>query len=234
MKNRNQDFIEAVANDRELHEFLSTPAIGKEAAQLETLACLGDYVDIGGYDYPAHTLGTYATLAALEHPFAKPGGKHNGFDIIIALYLLLEREKSIPLFRRYLKRIITKDQLMEKIFSVPYFAAIDIAEAENDLFEILNYSGGFAMIPQNGAKGTSGAGGTFDVEYISSIAAFVMNTYPSLTLFELTWRIPYPMLGYLVLQVMRRNGVKGLGTGVKEDEAWRRFKALTEQYGHGK
>lgn len=65
----NQEFLNAVANDKELHNLLHTPVNGEEATSLETLACLGNSVDIDGYDYPAHTLGTLAVLNILKHPF---------------------------------------------------------------------------------------------------------------------------------------------------------------------
>lgn len=235
MSTRNRRFIDAVANDKVLRELLTTPAIGAKAAGLETLVSLGDHVHVGGRSYPAHTLGTYAVLDALEHPILRHPPELKTVDILTALYLLQEREKSIPLFIRNLSGAITGEEFLEELCSCVLMP--DAGEADRiiaELIGVLNISGGFSMLPGNGKTNAAASTGNpaFDAEYVSSVALFIAGGFPSLTPFEITWRIPYPMAGFLIAQIMRRNGVKGIGSRVKTDEAWRRFKSIAaEQLG---
>lgn len=226
---KKQNFMEAVASDRELTELLNTPLLEREDARLETLVSLGDCICVGGKNYPAHTLGTYAVLDAIDHPFLRQGAGVGFSDVLTVLYLLENREKAIPLFMRHQAQEISHEDFFEELCAASPSSS-DLERIAVELSKFFEVSGGFGMLPSGGEERGGTGRAAFDAEYVSSIAAFIGGAFPALSPFDITWRVPYPMTGFLVMQVMRRNGVKGIGPRVKTDEAWKRFKTLQNQF----
>ncbi len=246
---KNKEFLKAVSEDREIQKLLHTPEVGVDGLQMETLICLGDTVQIAGQTFPAPTLGTMAALSAMDHPLIV--GTADGLsapDVLEALFLLRHRENAIPLFQQLKLGLLSEEEWMDRLFAEEMISEdFDFENAAGDLMEAFSVSGGYAAIPRNESPEkpardaephveteSSGAdsrtGFAFDADYVNSLTALICSAFPAVTPFEVTWRTAYPQTGYMALQAMRRNGTPGLGTRMKTDEAWQRFKSLQQQF----
>lgn len=58
------------------------------------------------------------------------------------------------------------------------------------------------------------------------IATIAASAMPSLTLFEIMWRLPFTSFSYLLVQAAVKNGVEGVSRPTKDKEAWERIMAI--------
>ncbi len=224
-------FSEAVANDRELSELLSSRPVRSKAAILENISMLGDCIHIGGRVYPMHTLGTYEVLNAIGHPLAgKSAGSLKEVDVLIVLYLLFKREKAVALLAGYWQEKISEEKLVKEIFAViPGFD--DWNRVIDDLAELFNMIGGFAAFPDKQSDGAQKSNTGIERNNLLELAGTIIEVYPSMSVFDIIWRTPYPMTGHLFKQAMQKKGFKNFVPSTQTDEAWRRFKSISEQFG---
>lgn len=60
------------------------------------------------------------------------------------------------------------------------------------------------------------------------MAVMVCSVVPSLTIFDVYWRVPYAMLGFLYMQAARRAGIKDIARPEKDVRIWRAWKKMQE------
>ncbi len=56
----------------------------------------------------------------------------------------------------------------------------------------------------------------------------IAKVMPSVTIHQVLWEMPWPMVSYYVVQAARQAGIKGIGRRDKSDKLWKRFKELTK------
>lgn len=233
-----ESFAEYTGRDETLKNLIAAGKKMSAAEQLEALVALGDAVRIGEELYPAPTLGTLVLLEVMQSPFVTGGAEVSGRDVLRGCLVLKLREAAIPPLLAVKQTAIGAESqkaeweefdriAMERI-SIPDSAGM--VQMAKDLGLCLCFRGGFALLPQNREKKTEAAG-NFNLEYLTEIAAMTAEAFPAVTPFEAVWRIPYVMIGFLVMQAARRRGVRGIGRPEQSRAVWERFRELKKSYG---
>tara|TARA_B100000609_G_C17204519_1_gene430124 strand:+ start:762 stop:1613 length:852 start_codon:yes stop_codon:yes gene_type:complete len=102
---------------------------------------------------------------------------------------------------------------------------MDMQEAFEILQEILLQPGGFSMIPQRLQETEARKKNIFDADWLGRMITDVSEMTSSLP-FYILWRMPLATVSYIIVQRLRKAGVKGIAHKTKSSEAMKRIKTM--------
>jgi hypothetical protein len=110
-------------------------------------------------------------------------------------------------------------------FAQDEFGDTDISSIFDDLQMYLGMSGGYDMLPSQAFPGTTKKNRRFDADWLTHIVATVTEV-SNATPDDIVWRSSMSTTSFLVMQAMRKAGVKGIAEKTKSAQAMARLKQL--------
>ncbi len=106
---------------------------------------------------------------------------------------------------------------------------LDLSGADSEINMYLGMAGGYDMLPDYAMStdGKSRKQRNFDADWLTHIITMVTEV-SNATPEQIMWDMPMAMASYLVMQTMRKAGVKGIGEKKKYGEAIARVKELMQ------
>lgn len=180
-------------------------------------------------------------------------------DAIAVMYILRKRKVAIPylldvkmnqLVLERLQNSTDKDhddiktaiafyrenvnRSMEVFRAAALENCLDVADCDEytvvrQLQMFLDMAGGFDMLPQLTLSDSKKRLRMFDMDWLTHIVAMVSEVSNS-TVEYIVWEMPMAETSYLVMQAMRKAGVKGIGIKTRSSQAMKRLKQLMVQH----
>lgn len=180
-------------------------------------------------------------------------------DAVAAMFILRERRSAVPYLlavkmnqlilerlqnsadknsaevRKAIAFYQDKDKSLMEIFrSVALECCLDVAVFDEytvvrELQMFLDMTGGFDMLPQLTLPETKKRNRNFDMDWLTHIVAMVSEV-SNASVEDIMWKMPMAETSYLVMQAMRKAGVKGIGIKTKSSQAMKRLKQLMLVY----